>query len=114
MDEMIAFCGLTCSKCPALLATQKDDNNERKKVAEFWSKEFNQEIKVEDINCDGCLVENGRLFNYCKICKIRKCGLEKGVENCAYCNDYACEELNKFFDMAPEAKQNLEEIRKQI
>jgi hypothetical protein len=35
----------------------------------------------------------------------------KGVKNCAYCADYACDKLLKFFEMAPQAKKNLEEIR---
>ncbi len=115
MDKIIAFCGLTCTECPAFIATQKDDDEERKKVAEMWSKEFNEEVKPEDINCDGCLTEEGgRVFNYCKTCEIRKCGQEKEVKNCAYCDDYACEKLTKFFDMAPEAKTALAEIRKNI
>ncbi|MCK4357511.1 MAG: DUF3795 domain-containing protein [Candidatus Cloacimonetes bacterium] len=111
MEKMIAFCGITCTECPAYLATQKDDDNERKKVAEMWSKQFKTEIKQEDINCDGCLIENGQLFGYCKICKIRECGLEKDVKNCAYCGDYACEELNKFWKMVPDARNTLEKIR---
>lgn len=112
MEKMIAFCGITCTECPAFLATQKDDDNKRRKVAEEWSKEFKAQFEPEDINCDGCLSENERLFSYCKTCEIRKCGQERGVKNCAYCNDYACEKLSKFFDMAPDAKTTLEEIRK--
>jgi hypothetical protein len=30
------------------------------------------------------------------------------------CDDYACEKLTKFFDMAPEAKTALAEIRKNL
>ncbi len=48
MDEMIAFCGITCSKCPTFLATQNDDSSERKDVAEKWSKEYKSDIKTED------------------------------------------------------------------
>lgn len=114
MDKMIAFCGITCTECPAFLATQKDNDNERMKVAELWSKEFNAEIKPDDINCDGCLSENGRLFSHCNVCKIRKCGQERHVENCACCNDYACENLNKFFETVPDARLTLEEIRKNL
>jgi hypothetical protein len=114
MDKIIAFCGLTCTECLAFIATQKDDDKEREKVAKVWSKEFNSEIKPEDINCDGCLVESDRLFSHCKVCEIRKCGQEKEVKNCAYCDDYTCEKLTKFFDMAPEAKTALAEIRKNI
>lgn len=114
MDKMVAFCGITCSECPAFLATQKDDDNERRKVAELWSEQFNAEIKPEDVNCDGCLLENGRLFSHCKVCEIRKCGQERGVKNCAYCDDYVCEKLNNFINDVPEANATLEEIRKNL
>jgi len=114
MDKMIAFCGIGCTEWPAFLATQKDDDNERTKVAELWSEEFKAEIKPEDIDCDGCLLENGRLFGHCKVCEIRKCAQEKGIKNCAYCDDYTCEKLSKFFEMAPETKITLEEIRKSL
>lgn len=114
MDKMTAFCGIICTECPAFLATQKDDDDIRKKTADIWSKQFNAEIKHEDINCDGCLSEGGQIFNYCRICEIRKCGLEKSVENCAYCNDYTCEKLEKFINNVPEAKATLEKIRKNL
>jgi hypothetical protein len=112
MEKKIAYCGINCNECPAFLATQKDDDNERKKVAEMWSKQFNTEIKPEDINCDGCLLESGRLFGYCRVCEIRKCAQEKSVKNCAYCDDYPCDKLSKFIDNVPEAKAILDEIRK--
>jgi len=32
MDRIIAFCGLTCTECPAFIATWKDDDKERGKV----------------------------------------------------------------------------------
>ena len=112
MKKMIGFCGVVCTECPAFLATQKDDNNERRRVAEMWSKQYNAEIKPEDVNCDGCLAEGGRLFGHCQICEIRKCGQDRDLLNCAYCAEYACEKLNKFFEMAPGAKGALEELRK--
>ena len=115
MDRMIAFCGIVCSECPAFLATQEDDDAKRKKVAEAWSKQFNMPVKPEDVNCDGCMAEGKRLVGYCHICQIRKCGQQKGVENCAHCDEYACDKLTKFFaTMAPEAKTTLEEIRKSL
>jgi len=111
MEKMVAFCGIVCTECPAFLATQKDDDEERRKVAQLWSKQFNTEIKPEAINCDGCLAESGRLVEYCRICEIRKCGLEKEVKNCAFCDEYACDKLENFLVNAPDAKATLEEIR---
>jgi len=112
MDKMISVCGIVCSECPAFLATQNDDAAERKNVAELWSKQYNAIIKPEDINCEGCISEGNMIFSYCNICEIRKCGREKHIENCAFCDQYACEKLTGFFAMAPKAKTTLDEIRK--
>jgi hypothetical protein len=114
MNKMIAFCGLSCTECPAFLATQKDDDREREKVSQQWSKWMGTEIKPEDINCDGCLSMGMRLFSHCNNCAIRRCGLERSVKNCAHCESYPCEKLDSFLDAlgVPEAKKNLERIRK--
>ena len=114
MDEMVAFCGLLCHECGAFLATKNDDDEKRAEVAELWSKEYNADIKPEDINCEGCLSESGLVFNYCKVCEIRKCGMERGIMNCAYCDDYACEKLEKFFEMVPDARKRLDGIRSRL
>lgn len=114
MDKMIAICGVDCSECPALLATQNNDDARREEVAETWSRQYNADIKPEQINCDGCTSKSERIFFYCNICEISRCGKEKGVENCAHCDEYACEKLTEFFAMAPEARTTLEEIRKSL
>ncbi len=111
MEKMIAFCGLACHDCPALLATKANDDDKRTEVAQLWSKQFNADIKPEQINCDGCQSDSGRLFFHCQNCEIKKCGMEKKVENCAHCSDYSCEKLNGIFNMMPEAKKQLDEIR---
>ena len=109
---MISYCGMVCSDCGTYLATKNNDDNLRKKQAEEWLKQFGAQIKPEDINCYGCTSDNKMMFNYYTVCEIRNCGKAKKVDNCAWCADYACEKLNKFFTMAPAAKANLEEIRK--
>ena len=78
MNEIFAFCGLGCHECGAFLATEENDDQKRAEVAQEWSRLFKAEVKPEDINCDGCQSIGGCLFNYCKVCEIRKCGKEKG------------------------------------
>ena len=111
MSRMIAYCGLVCSDCPAFVATVEDDDDKRREVAELWSNEFGGAFKAEDINCDGCLSRGPRVFGYCMKCEIRKCGQEKDVENCAYCDEYACEKLAGFLSQVPHAKERLEQVR---
>ena len=114
IDKMIAFCGITCTECPAFLATQKDEDNARIEVAELWSKEYNADVKPKDINCDGCLSENGRLFSHCKVCEIRNCAKSKDIVNCAHCIDYACKKVKSVIDIEPDAKLTLEKIRDEL
>jgi hypothetical protein len=112
MEKIVAYCGIVCTECPAFIATKNDDDAKRKETAELWSKQFGQEIKPEDINCEGCTLDTGKKIDHCTVCEIRKCGHEHKVVNCAYCADYACEKLEKFFQMLPMGKATLDEIRK--
>lgn len=66
MKEIIAFCGLDCNECGAFLATRENNDQKRAEVAQEWSRLFKVEVKPEDINCEGCLSDGGRLFNFGK------------------------------------------------
>lgn len=113
MDDMVAFCGIDCGKCKALIATRNNDAEMKKAIAEEWTKESGHQIKPEDINCVGCLVLDGSHISYCSVCEIRNCGTKKKVQNCAYCVEYKCEKLTKFHENAPKAKEQLEQIHRQ-
>jgi hypothetical protein len=125
MDRMIAFCGVTCTDCPAYVATQADDRDALERVLVRWREEFNApDISVEDIICDGCLTSDGRLNGYCRQCKIRPCGAARGVINCAYCDEYACDKLERllgicdrqegFFSFTRKARPTLDGIRAEL
>jgi hypothetical protein len=121
MDEIIAYCGLACHTCPIYVATREKDDEKRHKaraeIADYIKKHYGQECKPEDItDCDGCKTEGGRLFPGCKKCQIRKCARQKGVENCAHCDEYACEKLKEFFatEAHAHAKERLDKIRAQL
>ena len=81
------------------------DEDLREKTAKRWIKEHgNKELKASDIVCHGCLSDK-EVYSYCKVCKIRACGLEKKVSNCGKCPDYACDVVKKFHEQVPEAKE---------
>lgn len=78
MNEMIACCGLICTKCEAFLATKNNDDSKKRKIAASWSRYFGMKFEPEDIDCDGCLPENGRRSGYCrKVCEVRPCAHAK-------------------------------------
>ncbi len=114
MPKMIAFCGLCCTDCPTFLATQNNDDQARAKTAELYAKKFGFDLKPEDINCDGCHSISGKLLGYCRTCAIRKCGQEKNIENCAFCDEQACEKLVDFHAFSPEAKASFKAQLKTI
>ena len=113
METIIAYCGIDCSACPAYVATQKDDFEELKKVAEQWSND-SMSFKPEDIYCDGCNTGK-RIFIWCSECPTKECCSGKQLENCAYCDEYICDILKKSLENNDSAsKERLEEIRKNL
>ena len=119
MNESISFCGLVCTSCPIYLATRETDETKKEKmiydIIDMCKTHYGIDYNYEDINdCDGCKKSNGRLFFGCKDCKIRICAIEKGIENCAYCEEYACDKLHGIFKTEPGAKTRLELIHNSI
>jgi len=114
MQKMIATCGLTCTECPAYLATQAHDAEAMANVAQQWSAEYDAQLTPEDCWCNGCLSEVGPWMSHCAECDIRACGVEKGVDTCADCSDYGCRRLTEFFGLVPGAKATLDAIRAEL
>jgi hypothetical protein len=89
MIKIIARCGYRCDLC----AARSDDPELRQKLVDGWRKYLGHQMyTAENVRCDGCL-SDGRLAD--KTCPVRPCVIARGVPNCAYCDDYPCENLNK-------------------
>ena len=116
MENIISYCGINCANCPTYLATQKEDDELRRQVQKNYKNNFKMDIKLEDVNCDGCNSDE-KVFFFCSTCRVRKCAREKNYENCAYCEEYICRKLNGLYKVLPpdyKAKETLEEIIKSI
>ncbi len=104
---------MDCAACEAYIATVKDDDELRVKVAEKWSQMFEGTFNPEDVNCLGCTNPNGPHIAYCQECPIRRCAGGRGIPNCAHCEEFVCAKLNVHFEfVAPGARQTLEGIRR--
>jgi hypothetical protein len=117
MEENLAYCGLICETCQIYLATREPDEEKKYKmrvdIAKEITKHYGEETTPEDLgDCDGCRAEGGRLFS--TDCRIRVCAVEKGIDNCAYCDDYTCESLEKLFTTDPGARERLDKIRSKL
>ena len=110
--EILAICGLDCGVCPAYLAHVSDDWGLREATAKEWSTTYGFDAKPEMIDCVGCTVAEGVHVGYCLECAIRKCGLERGMANCAVCELFeGCATIGDFLAKVPQAKANLEKVR---
>ncbi len=112
MESMIAYCGIDCSACPAFIATMKNDDAEKEKVASLWAKQFGIAVTKENINCWGCKAEGKPISKYCELmCKIRGCARGKSLGTCADCPDFACRQLSEFLLHAGPICRNCEASR---
>ena len=113
VSEMTAYCGLDCSECKAFKATQVNDSELKKQMAERWSGQGDVKFKPEDVDCRGC--KSNVISGWCrKLCKIRPCASEKKVITCAHCDQYQCDRLKEFLRDEPVAAGNLEKTRKTL
>ncbi|MBN2154809.1 MAG: DUF3795 domain-containing protein [Candidatus Lokiarchaeota archaeon] len=108
MEENIVYCGLDCAKCPIYVATRNNDEDLRKKTAERWN------LDINELYCNMCNTEEGKLPFFCQKCTIRLCARERNFITCAECSYYPCEKLVEPFEKYPMQKQTLDAIRKKL
>lgn len=91
MDQVLARCGYHCDRCLAYRANVETNPSNRQVLSDGWHKYFGFRIPPQQINCDGCMSENGCLID--TSCPVRPCVIGRGLENCAHCAEYGCEKL---------------------
>lgn len=108
MNDTIAICGLDCERCEARLATVRNDDALRRKVAAEWSALNGVVITPEMINCVGCRID-GVKTPFCEaLCPIRRCALSRAYETCGACGErHGCEKLGMITGTNAEAARNL-------
>jgi hypothetical protein len=92
VDE-IAKCGCNCFNCP----TYKENIRtfeERVQCSTGWNQYLNIKLKPDKLRaCDGCSLQDSHRHIYYLNCKVRKCAIANGFDNCAYCKGFPCEEI---------------------
>jgi hypothetical protein len=97
MEAIIAKCGYRCDLCPAYEANLKSDAD-KQRMSDAWGKYCGFEVSTEQIqSCPGCLVSGAD-----PTCTVRPCAIEKDVENCAHCEQFACDKLQAKMDFVQE------------
>jgi hypothetical protein len=95
MKTMIARCGFRCDLCGALVRNSPT-SADRLDAAAGWAKYFHLKVKPDSMRCNGCLARDCSGYEFPeKNCAIRRCVLERGIDNCAACAEYPCTKLEK-------------------
>ncbi|HJX72429.1 MAG TPA: DUF3795 domain-containing protein, partial [Bacteroidales bacterium] len=93
MNAFVAKCGCNCIACPTYKKNIQTIE-QRKECSSGWSKYLGIKLSPEKLRaCDGCSLPDNERKTYYLNCKVRKCCLENGIDNCAYCSIYPCKEL---------------------
>ena len=113
MDKLTACCGLDCEKCDARTATLTNDDALRERTAALWSKLNGVTITPEMINCTGCRPAGAKTPFCDRLCPIRGCVREKGLDTCADCAQMdGCRTLGRIAENDPSVLENLKRLRR--
>lgn len=91
MEPIITKCGYRCDLCLAYKPNLEKHPESKQILSDGWYTYFGFRIPPEDIYCDGCLSMDGRQID--SSCPVRPCVIERGISNCAFCDEYICEKL---------------------
>lgn len=98
--NMTAPCGLDCFNCPLYHASF--DEELRAKAAERLG------VPKELAACRGCRNEDGVIaaIGRDKPCYVYRCIAEKGLSLCCECEEFPCDYLHPFADLADQRPHN--------
>lgn len=112
-NQFIGCCGLDCEKCDARIATIKNDDSLREKVATLWTELNGVTITPEMINCTGCRIKGAKTPFCDKLCPVHNCVKEKKLETCAECPKMnECQILGCISTNSPFVLENLKQLCK--
>ena len=117
-EHLGAVCGLYCGACPVYrvrrdIMPEEQREKKLKKIHESMSARY--QLTLDDVHCDGCLAEGGRLTPYCRQCQIRLCAAgREGVTRCSDCADFPCSLITDFNnDGVPHHAEVLDNLHRQ-
>jgi hypothetical protein len=106
MQPILTRCGYRCDLCLAYKPNIEEHPENRQKLSDGWYKYYGFRIPAAEICCDGCMAENPHLLD--RGCPVRPCVIERGMDNCAWCEDYdGCEKLAQRLVMYEEVRERV-------
>jgi hypothetical protein len=99
MKNRFSKCGCNCGRCPSYKGNLRTDED-RQRCSDGWHKYLGIRLSPGTLRpCDGCQTPDDenpvRYLN----CYVRKCAVRNGVETCAHCSGYPCEDVKNLHAM---------------
>jgi hypothetical protein len=105
MEPILTRCGYRCDLCLAFKSNVEKEPSNQQKLSDGWFSYFGFRIEPANIICDGCMADHPRLID--QGCLIRPCVIDKGLNNCASCEEYACEKITERIVVYEEVKSRV-------
>jgi hypothetical protein len=117
--KAIAVCGIDCTQCPLLKASQGDTQAAEHLAGwwrgEGWLKEDEgaAEVLERGPHCIGC--RGDRSTHWSANCWILKCCVDdRGLDSCHECDDFACEQLVQWAAQNDSYTEALNRLRRMV
>ena len=107
MEEILSKCGYRCDLCPVHESNLKSEAD-KKIMCDAWAKYLGSKAQPEEItSCKGCQSE-GKQGD--ESCPVRPCAAVKSLENCAYCEEFACEKVKSKMNFVEQSVKDVSNI----
>jgi hypothetical protein len=105
MQPILTRCGYRCDLCLAYKPNVTQNPSNQTKLSDGWFNYYGFRLPASEISCDGCMADNPKLID--QSCPVRPCAIEKGLDNCAQCEQYVCEKLKERLVVFEQVKQRI-------
>lgn len=108
MKAHIAKCGYRCDLCSAFKPVLTDAD--KQDISRAFKKYYGMQVGPQDIKtCAGC--QSSDIPND-KECPVFPCAREKGIDNCAFCEDFGCDKLKQRMDVVEQILEHARDVPK--
>ena len=93
MEDLFSKCGCNCGHCPSYKGNLQTDSD-RQRCSDGWHRYLGFRLSPGKLRlCDGCQAPDDENPVRYQSCYVRKCAVRNGVETCAHCSAYPCEDV---------------------
>ena len=99
MKDLFSKCGCNCGRCPSYKENLQTDED-RRRCSDGWYKYLGIRLSPGKLRlCDGCQAPDDENPVRYQNCYVRKCAVRNGVETCAHCSGYPCEDVKNLHEI---------------